>query len=118
MKIGGESMVTEIQNESDIPLTGLALIDFHADWCGPCQMFAPVFAELEENFGDEIFFGSVDVQEKQKMAHSFGVMSIPCTLLFENGIPKEKVQGYKPYGKFETYLEQKIESLTLTNRNK
>ncbi|MFT8950509.1 MAG: hypothetical protein ABGA11_09080, partial [Liquorilactobacillus hordei] len=45
-------------------------------------------------------------------------MSIPCTLLFENGIPKEKVQGYKPYGKFETYLEQKIESLTLTNRNK
>ncbi|EJE97510.1 thioredoxin family protein [Liquorilactobacillus mali] len=101
-------MLTEIVSESDIPLEGLALINFHADWCGPCQMFTPVFEELSVHFGNELFFGRVDVQNKQKIAQNFDVLSIPCTFLFKDGIPKEKIQGYKPYGQFENYLKQKL----------
>ena len=100
-------MVTEIVSKSDIP-KGLALIAFHADWCGPCQMFTPVFEELEKSFGNKLFFGRVDVQENKKIAQQFDVLSIPCTLLFENGVPKEKIKGYKPYGQFEKYLKKKL----------
>ncbi|MDY6313712.1 MAG: thioredoxin [Clostridia bacterium] len=66
---------------SDIPV----IVDFWAVWCGPCQMLAPVIAELSEELSGKVKVGKVNVDEEQELALRFGVASIPTVMLFENG---------------------------------
>lgn len=61
------------------------LIDFYADWCGPCTMLNPTLENMEKNFGDQVAFFKVDADQEQSLTAAFGVQSLP-TLLF---IPKE-----------------------------
>lgn len=63
---------------------GKILIDFWAEWCGPCKMMTPVFQELEKSFNN-IKFCKINVDECSALAERFGVMSIPTFILFENG---------------------------------
>ena len=60
------------------------LVDFFAEWCGPCKMMTPVFQELEKSFNN-IKFCKINVDECSALAERFGVMSIPTFILFENG---------------------------------
>lgn len=66
---------------SDIPV----IVDFWAVWCGPCQMLAPVIAELSEELSGKVKVGKVNIDEEQELALRFGVASIPTVMLFENG---------------------------------
>ena len=66
---------------SDIPV----IVDFWAVWCGPCQMLAPVIAELSEELSGKVKVGKVNVDEEQELALRFGVASIPTVIHFENG---------------------------------
>jgi thioredoxin len=61
------------------------MIDFYADWCGPCKMVAPVLEELQKEYGDSIVIYKVNTEEQQELAGMFGIQSIP-SLLF---VPKE-----------------------------
>lgn len=61
------------------------LVDFYADWCGPCQMMAPVLKEVAEEFGEAVSIIKVDVDKNQPIAQRFGVRSIPNLILFKNG---------------------------------
>lgn len=61
------------------------LIDFYADWCGPCKMVAPVLEELQKEYGDSIVIYKIDTEDQQELAGMFGVQSIP-SLLF---VPKD-----------------------------
>ena len=67
---------------------GLVLVDFYADWCGPCKLLAPVLKTLEQEFGEQIKFVKVDVQQDQDLAVANNVMSIPTMLLFVYGVAK------------------------------
>ena len=67
---------------------GLVLVDFYADWCGPCKLLAPVLKTLEQEFGEQIKFVKVDVQQDQDLAVANNVMSIPTMLLC-----KRKIDG-------------------------
>lgn len=67
--------------KSEIPV----IVDFWAVWCGPCQMLAPVIAELFEELSGKVKVGKVNVDEEQELAMRFGVVSIPTVILFENG---------------------------------
>ncbi|MCK4748104.1 MAG: thioredoxin [Bacteroidales bacterium] len=67
--------------EGDIP----AIIDFYADWCGPCKMVAPILEELKDEYGDKLNIYKVNTEEQRELSSVFGVQSIP-SLLF---IPKE-----------------------------
>jgi thioredoxin 1 len=71
----------EWQYEGDLP----AVIDFYADWCGPCKMIAPVIEQLSEEYKDRVRFYKVDTEAEQELAMAFGIQSIP-SLLF---IPME-----------------------------
>ena len=71
---------------------GLVLVDFYADWCGPCKLLAPVLKTLEQEFGEQIKFVKVDVQQDQDLAVANNVMSIPTMLLFVDGVAKEKLK--------------------------
>lgn len=71
------------------------VIDFYANWCGPCKMLSPVVDELSEE-RDDVLFVKVNVDEEEELAAKFGVMSIPMLVLVENGEVKKTSLGYKP----------------------
>lgn len=68
------------------------LLDFWAEWCGPCKRMAPVFHEAAEEAAD-VKFGKVDIMASPELAEKYGVMSIPTLMLFENGKPANTVVG-------------------------
>lgn len=69
------------------------LVDFYADWCGPCQMMAPVLKEVAEEMGDKVKVIKIDVDKNQPIAQRFGVRSIPTLILFKNGKVLENKAG-------------------------
>ena len=87
---------------------GLTLVDFWAEWCGPCRMLNPVLEELEKKYQGKIKFAKVNVDDNQALAQSYQIMSIPAVILFKDGVAKEKVVGYKPKDAWEKYLDSKL----------
>ncbi len=89
----------------DKALTGSApmLVDFWAEWCGPCRMLGPVIEQLAEEYEDrDVIVGKVNVDEESELARRYGVMSIPTVILFQNGEEKDRKVGVMP---METYTE-------------
>jgi len=74
-----------------------ALVDFWASWCGPCVVLTPTFERLAAQYGNEITFAKVNVDELPALADRFGVRSIPTLLLFRNGEVVERLVGVWPY---------------------
>ena len=71
------------------------LLDFYADWCGPCRMVAPIVAEIAEERGD-IVVGKVNVDNEPALAEQFGVFSIPALFVLKNGEVVNKATGARP----------------------
>ena len=70
---------------SQIEKAGITLVDFWAEWCGPCRMFAPIFEAASEKY-PEITFGKVDTEAEQLLANEAGISSIPTLMVFRDGI--------------------------------
>ncbi|MBW6432091.1 thioredoxin, partial [Patescibacteria group bacterium] len=71
---------------------GNVVVDFYADWCGPCKMMAPIFEEAAKEAKDAKF-GKLNVDEAREMAMRYGVMSIPTLIVFKDGEVKNQVAG-------------------------
>ena len=82
---------------------GKVLVDFNASWCGPCQMLKPVLEQLSEDRKD-IKFISIDTDKKEELARSFGIMSIPCLILFEDGKEVKKAIGFQSKSNLEEFI--------------
>ena len=69
------------------------LVDFYADWCGPCKMMAPLVEQLAEELAEEAVIGKLNVDDCEDIAMKYGVMNIPTLILFKNGQETERVIG-------------------------
>ena len=74
------------------------LVDFWAEWCGPCKQIAPILEELAVEQADRLSIGKLNVDENLKVAQEFSVMSIPTLILFKGGEPVARLVGAKPKG--------------------
>ena len=91
--------------ESTITTEGITIVDFWAEWCGPCKMFGPVFEEVSEANPD-ITFAKVNTEAEQQLAGSLGIMSIPTVMIFRDGIQLFAQPGALPKGALEDLLGQ------------
>ena len=72
---------------------GVALVDFWAEWCGPCKMQLPIIEEFSSEMEGKATVGKVNVDEQLELAQSFGIQSIPTLILFKDGKPIKKLVG-------------------------
>ena len=90
LKITAQNFEQEVL-QSDTPV----LVDFYADWCGPCKMMAPVIEEIAEE-ADDIKVGKLNIDNEMEIAQKYGVMSIPTLIVFKNGEEVKRDLGAKP----------------------
>ncbi len=74
------------------------LVDFWAEWCGPCKMVAPILDEIAADNEGKLKIGKVNIDENLELARRFDVMSIPTMILFKGGEPQARIVGAKPKG--------------------
>ncbi|NDL67714.1 thioredoxin [Anaerotalea alkaliphila] len=89
--------------ESDVPV----LVDFYADWCGPCKMIAPIVEELGKKFEGKAKVGKLDVDSNGVTAQQYRVMSIPTLLIFKDGKVVDTIVGAVP----KQHLEAKLNAV-------
>jgi thioredoxin 1 len=89
--------------EEVLNYNGKVIIDFNAEWCGPCKMLAPVLEEISEE-KTNIKFVSVNADMNEELASSFNVMSIPCVVLMENGKEVKRSIGLVPKVELERFI--------------
>ena len=87
--------------ESDLPV----LVDFWADWCGPCKMIAPTIEEIAKEYEGKVKVGKVNIDEFAQLAIKYGVASIPTVILFKDGQAVDKSVGFVPKANLEAMLK-------------
>ena len=95
-----ENFETEVLS-SELPV----LVDFWADWCGPCRMVAPILEEMARDLEGKIKVGKVNVDEQGELAAMFGVSSIPTMIVFMDGKAVKGAVGARPRAQIEALLE-------------
>ncbi len=84
---------------------GLVVVDFYADWCGPCQMVGPVMEDLSKEM-EKVTFAKVDVDKHRDSAGKYGISSIPCLLIFKEGKLVDRIVGALPKQIIKERLEK------------
>lgn len=85
---------------------GLVLIDFYADWCGPCKMMAPVVEQIAEEYAGKLTVGKINTDEAQKLVMKYNIMSIPTLMLFQNGQPVDMAVGVQSFAELKELVEK------------
>lgn len=86
----------------------LALVDFYADWCGPCKTLAPIVEELSEEYADRINFYKLDVDKDGEVATKYGVRGIPTLIIFAAGKVKDTMVGAVSREKLIEFIEKNL----------
>ncbi len=90
--------------KADLPV----LVDFSAEWCGPCKSLAPIVEALALEYEGRVKFVQLDIDENRQTPSSFGIMAVPTLILFKGGEVVDKVTGFKPKAVLAQHLEKLV----------
>ncbi|OED37655.1 thioredoxin [PVC group bacterium (ex Bugula neritina AB1)] len=82
------------------------VVDFYAEWCGPCKMVGPVIETLSEEYGEEVKFAKLDIDQGQSLAAQYGVASVPTLILFKGGEKVDQLVGAHPKGRIKDFVDK------------
>ena len=101
--VSNDTFENDVLN-SDQPV----LVDFWAEWCGPCRMIAPVLEQLAESMDGKVQIAKLNVDENQEVASNYQVSSIPTLILFKDGQVADRVMGALPKATLEQFIERTL----------
>jgi thioredoxin 1 len=93
---GGVENVDEMHFQQFVSTNNFAVIDFWAEWCGPCRRIAPIMDELSKEFGGKVSFGKCNTDDNRRIAMQFNISAIPAIMLFSNGQLVDRIIGAYP----------------------
>jgi len=100
--------LTDANFELEVKARPWVLVDFWAEWCGPCRMIAPVVEELAGEYQGRLAVGKVNVDQSGSTAARFGIRSIPTLLLFKDGVRIEQIVGAHPKATIKSKIDQHL----------
>lgn len=99
--INSREFKDEVLNSNDV-----VLIDFFAEWCGPCKMIAAIVEELSKEMAGKAKVFKVDVDKSGDIAQKYGIMGVPTVIIFKNGTAVDKMVGFQPKEVLKSKVEQ------------
>ncbi len=105
LHLGGREFDKEVL-QSAIP----AVVDFYADWCGPCRMVSPIVESLAREYGGKVKFVKIDTDKNQGLAERYDIMSIPTVMIFKNGKLRDKIIGASPASLYKQKIDSVLEN--------
>ncbi len=87
---------------------GLAMVDFWAEWCGPCRMLGPTIEDLAAKYDGKALIAKVNVEEESELAHRFGVSNIPTVVFLKNGLEIDRLVGLMPPDAYQAVLDKNL----------
>lgn len=89
-----------------IILNGVTVVDFYAEWCGPCKMLSPVFQEVEESLKEYATFLKINIDNHMEIAQEYSISSIPTILIFKDGKVEDRLVGFNSANIIKSRVEQ------------
>ncbi|MDD4610701.1 MAG: thioredoxin [Patescibacteria group bacterium] len=104
MKFTKENFSQEVEKAN-----GLVLVDFFAEWCGPCKLLSPIIEELADEYKDKnVKIGKFNVEDSEEISNKYNVMGVPMLILFKNGEIVEQATGLKPKQEIKDIIEKNL----------
>jgi thioredoxin 1 len=101
--------ITDASWEADVTnATGPVLVDFWAEWCGPCKMIGPSLEEISDELGEQVTIVKLNIDENPDSPGKYGVRGIPTMILFKDGAPAATKVGAEPKGRLKAWLEGEL----------
>ena len=101
--------ITDASWDSDVlNAEGPVLVDFWAEWCGPCKMIGPSLEEISEELGEQVTIVKLNIDDNPEAPGKYGVRGIPTMILFKGGVPAATKVGAEPKGRIKAWLEGEL----------